>query len=258
MTFAVGAEAYDRHVGRYGIALGAALAKEAGIHDGMRVLDVGAGTGKLTRVLAGLAGEENVAAVDPSEPFVATLRADFPAVDVRLAAAENLPFADATFDAALAQLVVNFMSDPHAGIAEMRRVTRDEGVIAAAVWDYPGGMTLLRTFWEAAATLDPEGVADRDERTNMLFDEEGELAELWRSAGLRDVQDGQLSVSASYDSFDDLWEPFVQGVAPSGAYASSVGAELQEALRSDYRRRLGSPAGPFRLEASAWYAVGRK
>jgi SAM-dependent methyltransferase len=256
MTFAVAAEAYDRFVGRYGADLGLALARAAGVHPGQRVLDVGSGPGALTAVLVELAGAESVAAADPSESFLAALRERLPGVDARLAAAEELPFEDGEFDAALAQLVVNFMSDPDAGVREMRRVTRPGGAVAACVWDYPGEMTMLRAFWDAAAELEPELVAGRDERAAMPFAEEGELAELFRRVGLEDVEEGELLVSAPYESFDDLWEPFTSGVGPAGAYVASLDAARRRALRSEYERRLGSPRGSFRLGARAWYAVG--
>jgi SAM-dependent methyltransferase len=256
VTFAVPGDAYDRFIGRYSYRLCDALARAAGLGSDASVLDVGAGTGTGTRRLAELVGPERVTAVEPSEPFVEAFRARLPGVDVRLAAAEELPFEDGTFDAALAQLVVFFMADPEAGVAEMRRVTRPGGVVAASVWDSRGEMKLLRSFWDAAAAVDPEGSEPADERTAMRFLAEGELAELWRQAELGDVEEGQLVVSADYESFDELWEPFTKGVGPAGAYASSLDPARQEALRVELARRLGDPDGPFSLSARAWYAVG--
>ena len=256
MTFSVPADAYDRFVGRYSYGLTEALASTAGIGADSSVLDVGAGTGAGMRRLVELVGPAAVTAVDPSEPFVEALRARFPGVDVRLASAESLPFDDGAFDVALAQLVVNFMKDPAAGVAEMRRVTRPGGTVAGCVWDYPGQMTLLRTFWDAAAALDPEGAGAVDEGARMPFGRRGELAELWRRAGLREVEDGELVVAAAYDGFDDLWAPFTAGVGPAGAYAAALDDERREALRREYRRRLSVPDGPFELEARAWFTVG--
>jgi len=257
MTFDVEPEVYDRFMGRYGDALGRALADEAGVGRGARALDVGAGTGKLTRVLAERLGEENVAAVDPSEPFVAALRSRFPAADVSPATAEELPFPDDSFDGVFAQLVVNFMRDPERGVAEMRRVARHGGIVAGAVWDYRGRMTVLRTFWEAAAAIDERGAEARDERTRMRFGNPEEILELWQGTGL-DVRGGEIVVSASYEDFDDLWDPFLAAVGPAGDFVVSLEPEAQEALREEYRQRLGAPEGPFELEARAWYAVGTK
>jgi SAM-dependent methyltransferase len=258
LTFTVPADAYDRHVGRYGAGLGVGLVDAAGVRPGQRALDVGSGPGALTRVLVDRLGTETVAAVDPSEPFVAALEERVPGIDARIGTAENLPFPDDAFDAVLAQLVVNFMSNPEQGAREMRRTVKPGGVVAACVWDYPDGMTLLRSFWDAASELDPAGVADRDERTRMRFARRGELGELWRNTGLTDVEDGELIVAADYESFDDLWAPFAAGVAPSGAYAAALAAPAQERLRQEFRRRLGSPDGPLRLSARAWYATGHK
>src|SRR4051794_25572047 len=136
MTFLVAADSYDRFMGRYSRLLSPQLCDLAGVVAGQRVLDVGCGPGALTTELVARVGPAAVSAVDPSEPFVAAARERHPDVDVQLAAAEQLPFPDASFDASLAQLVVQFMADPAAGIAEMRRVTREGGVVAACVWDH--------------------------------------------------------------------------------------------------------------------------
>jgi SAM-dependent methyltransferase len=258
MTFNVAPEMYDRFMGRYGDALGRALSERAGVRPGMRALDVGAGTGKLTAVLTGILGEENVAAVDPSESFASALAERFPAADVRRGTAEDLPFEDGSFDAVLAQLVVNFLTDPEGGAAEMARAAKEDGVVAAAVWDYRGEMTMLRVFWEAAGAVDERGAAARDERTRMRFGEPEEIVRLWEGAGLRGVEGGEIVVSASYADFDDLWEPFLAGVGPGGDFTVTLEPEAQAALREEYRRRLGSPEGPFELQARAWYAVGTR
>jgi SAM-dependent methyltransferase len=257
VTFAVPPEAYDRFVGRYSYELSDVLARLAGITAGSSVLDVGAGTGIGTQRLVELVGSERVAAVDPSEPFVAALRERLPTVDVRHASVESLPFDDDAFDATLAQLVFNFLPEPEAAVVEMRRVTRPGGAVGACVWDVAGEMTLLRAFWDAAAAVDPGRGRTEDEAARMRFVHEGELGELWRLAGLDEVEDGNVVVSASYEDFDDLWRPFTAGVGPAGSYAVSLDDERREALRVEYRRRLSVPDGPFRLSARAWYAVGK-
>jgi ubiquinone/menaquinone biosynthesis C-methylase UbiE len=122
-TFRASADAYDRFVGRYGAQLAAALIDFAGVEPGTRALDVGCGPGALAAELAKRLGTANVAAADPSEPFVEACRARLPEVEVVVAGGEVLPFAGRTFDAALSQLVVNFMSDPETGVREMARVT---------------------------------------------------------------------------------------------------------------------------------------
>jgi len=256
-TFRASTELYGRHVGRYVPALSEALIGVAGVEPGMTLLDVGCGPGGLTRALADVVGEASVAAVDPSEPFAQACRERVPGADVRVAAAEELPFPDGVFDAALAQLVVNFMSDAEQGVGEMKRVAKGGGRVAACTWDYADGMKMLRVFWDAALEVAPDEAAQADEGTTMRYCSSDELTDLWRSVGLADVEVGELWVSADYEDFDDLWAPFPSGLAPSGAFCASLEPERQEAFRVACRRRLGDPSGPFSLRARAWYAVGR-
>jgi SAM-dependent methyltransferase len=255
-TFRAPADAYDRHVGRYSTQLASALIAFAGVERGMRAVDVGCGPGALTAALARELGAESVAAADPSEPFAQACRARLPGVDVVVAGAEALPFADGAFDVALSQLVVNFMRDAEAGVREMGRVTRPGGAVAACVWDYAGDMTLLRAFWDAAREVDPARAAAADEGIVMSWCAEGELAELWRAAGLRDVRFGPLVVSARYTGFEDLWSPFPTGVAPSGAFCASLDADRRGELHDAFRRRLGVGDGAFELTARAWAVAG--
>jgi SAM-dependent methyltransferase len=257
-TFSASAEVYDRHVGRYTAQLAAAFVVFAGIEPGMRALDVGCGPGALTAVLAGRLGAENVHAADPSESFAQACRTRVPGVEVVVASGESLPFPDGTFDITLSQLVVNFMPDAEAGVREMARVTAPGGIVASCVWDYAGEMTLLRAFWDAAAEVDPERAAGADEGVIMRWCGEGELAELWRNAGLQEGRFGELVVRAGYDDFADLWSPFPTGLAPSGAFTKSLAEERRAALRDAYHRRLGIGEGPFELSARAWAVAGKK
>jgi len=196
-------------------------------------------------------GADAVAGVDPSTPFVAAASERLPHVDIRRAAAELLPFADATFDAALAQLVVHFMEDPVAGLREMSRVTRPGGVVAACMWDLAGGgMTLLRVFWTAVREVDRAAEGER----RLAGTSEGDITQRLRRAGLEDVTDGTLTADASYQGFDDFWEPFTFEVGPAGRYLRSLGADRQASVRDACRAAL--PAGPFSLQARAWCARG--
>ena len=257
-TFRASTDAYDRHVGRYGPQLAGAMIAFAGLEPGMNALDVGCGPGTRTAALAERLGPASVSGADPSEPFVRSCRRRLPGVEVVVAPAETLPFADGDFDAVLSQLVVNFMQDAEAGVAEMARVTRAEGVVAACVWDYAGEMTLLRAFWDAAREVEPQRAAAADEGAVMPWCREGELADLWRGAGLREVRAGSLVVRASYADFDDLWAPFPTGLAPSGAFCSALDDDRRAALRDAYRRRLGVGDGPFELSARAWVVAGTR
>ncbi|MDX6502995.1 MAG: hypothetical protein QOE29_120 [Gaiellaceae bacterium] len=250
MSFAVTADAYDRFMGRFSGPLAPRFADLAGVAAGQRVLDVGCGPGALTAELVRRLGAAAVAAVDPSESFVAAVRERNPGVEVHQAPAEQLPFADDGFDVALAQLVVHFMADPVAGLREMARVTREGGVVAACVWDHGGGRGPLSLFWDAARELDPDVAGE----SHLAGAVEGQLTELFDAAGLRQIEETSIGVSVEHATFEEWWEPFTFGVGPAGVYAAS----LDEAARARLRERCRSlvAAEPFVLPAEAWAARG--
>lgn len=250
MTFHVGADAYDRFMGRYSSPLAPQLADFAGIGAGQVVLDVGCGPGALTGELVRRLGPSSVSAVDPSEPFVAAARERHPGVNVQRAAAEQLPFADRTFDAAMAQLVVHFMTDPVSGLREMGRVVRQGGVVAACVWDHGGAQGPLSLFWEAARLIDP---AVNDE-SQLAGTREGQLGELFKEAGFGDVEEGVLPVEVMHPTFDEWWEPFTLGVGPAGGLVASLDPNDRAKLREKCREML--PVPPFAITAQAWAARG--
>ena len=255
--FQAPADAYDRWIGRYAASLAEGMLRVAEVAPGQRVLDVGCGPGGLTEALAAVVGAEHVAAVEPSTSFADACRHRVPGAEVREAPAETLPFDDERFDVALSQLVVNFMTDPLRGVSEMARVTRPGGVVASCVWDYAEGMTLLRRFWDAAASVDPDGAAEQDEGRIMRHCTPGELETLWSDAGIGEIESGDLRASARFESFDSLWAPLELGVGPSGAYAMSLDADRRAALRDALRALLGDPAGEISLDARAWFVRGR-
>jgi SAM-dependent methyltransferase len=257
-TFRGPADAYERLIGRYGPSLAAELVEFAGVRPGMRALDVGAGPGALARVLAERLGPENVAAAEPSESFADGFRARLPEVEIAVAPAEELPFPDASFDAALAQLVLNFMADAQAGVGQMARVTRQGGVVAACVWDYAEGMTLLRAFWDSAREVDPERGGAADEAVTMARLDRAQLADLWHGAGLEDVRTGTLVAEATWDGFEALWEPLTTGVAPSGAFVVSLDEPARAELHDAFKRRLGVADDRFAIESVAFAVAGRR
>ncbi len=248
MSFAVAGDKYDRFMGRYSRELAPRFIEFAGVGSGMAVVDVGCGPGALTERLVERVGAKNVAAADPSEPFVAAATERARGADVRLAPAEELPWEDDSFDSALSQLVVNFMRDADRGVSEMRRVVRPGGVVAACTWSYGEDMEMLRSFWDSARRLDSGAP---DEGSTMPYRSVEELGELWTRVGLSDVNTEHLRVETSYTGFDDLWEPFTFGVGPAGAYLAKRSPEEREQLRTELFKRVGEPSGPFTRSATA-------
>jgi SAM-dependent methyltransferase len=251
MAFDVAGNAYQRFMGRFSEKLSAPFADFAGVDagSGMRVVDVGCGPGALTAVLVDRLGASAVTGADPSEPFVAAVRSRLPDVDIRLAPAESLPFADDAFDAALAQLVVHFMTDPVAGLREMGRVTKPGGVVAASVWDFVGGTAPLSVFWRAAQELDPAAPGEADRAGTHA----GALVELAGAAGLAGVRSTSLTVHVPFTSYEEWWAPYLDGVGPVGSYVASLDADHRRRVEQRCRELLPEP--PFEHAATAWVVL---
>jgi len=252
VSFSVSPDAYDRFMGRYSHALAVRMADFAGVTEGQRAIDVGCGPGALTGELVARLGAGAVVAVDPSEPFARAVRERHPGVEVAITGAEDLPFPDEAFDAALSQLVFPFMADPVAGLAEMVRVTQSGGVVAACSWDNAGGGSPLSPFWASLHEIDPD-VPDESARPGAR---EGDLAQRFGAAGLEDVEASSLHVRREHPSFEDWWEPYRLGVGPAGAHLAGLDEAAAGELRERCRRRLGD--GPFVVDAKAWAARGRR
>jgi SAM-dependent methyltransferase len=192
--------------------------------------------------------------VDPSAAYVEACRARAPGADVRVGRAEALPFADGSFDVVLAQLVVNLLEHPEAAVREMARVAQPAGIVAAAVWAHDE-MPLLRAFWDAAAAVAPDAVAAVGESGRVGYRHE-QLAALWERSGLTNVSMAELEAAVAYENFDDLWAPIEAGVGKSGELCLSLEATRRSALHTEMHRRLGAPAGSFRLTARCWCVQG--
>ena len=251
MTFEVAGEAYDRFMGRYSQPLARQLADWLEVTPGQRAVDVGCGPGALTGVLVDRLGADHVRAVDPSEAFVAACRDRLPGVDVRQGAAEALPFGDATCDVAAACLVVHFMTDPVAGVREMRRVTRPGGWVGTTVWDLKGSRAPMAPLWKAVAEVSP----GHDDESDFQGGSRDSLVGICEAAGLRDVEAVELAVTITHPTFEEWWEPYLHGVGPSGDAIAALGLDARAHLEEVLRRTLGD--GPFDITAVAYAARGR-
>jgi SAM-dependent methyltransferase len=246
VSFVVSPEAYGRYMGRYAEPLAEVFGAFAGVAAGSKVLDVGCGPGALTAYARSRGAE--VSAIDPSPPFVDAIRARFPGLDVRSGTAEELPYEAGSFDAALAQLVVHFMTDPVVGIRQMARVVRPGGVVAACVWDGPTGA--LAPFWDAVHVIDP----DAQDEALLSGANRGHLTELFEAAGLRDVAEDAIAIDVVHPAFEEWWEPYTFGVGPAGDYVQRLDEAARSRLKTVARERLGD--GPFTVTATAWAARG--
>jgi SAM-dependent methyltransferase len=254
------AEAYESFMGRWSRQLATLLIQFARIPDDGRVLDVGSGTGQLAFEIARLKPAARITGIDPSKEYVsyANSRNRSPdRVSFEIGDAQTLRFPPASFTACSSLLVFNFIPDPAKALQELKRITQPGGTISAAVWDYGGGMEMLRAFWDAAVELDPSA-AKRDEK-NMPLCHQGQLGHLWKEGGLDPVDEQPLDFSMRYASFNDYWAPFLLGQGPAGVYVRSLSPERVQALREAVKKRLSvaSETRSLTLPARAWAARGQ-
>ena len=250
--------AYEPYVGRWSRPVAREFLAWLAVPSGGRWLDVGCGTGALSETILSVASPDEISGIDPSPEFIAFARdrVKDPRVRFDIGDAQALRADSATFDAAVAGLVLNFVPEPGKAVAEMARVTRPGGTVAAYVWDYAEGMQMMRHFWDAAGALDPEA-RELDEGRRFPLCKPEPLADLFCSTGLEDVEVRAIEVPTVFRDFDDYWSPFLGGKAPAPAYAMSVSQERRAELRDRIRANLPTNAeGEHHLTARAWAARG--
>lgn len=252
--------AYEPYVGRWSRLVARDFVEWLAIPPSARWLDVGCGTGALTETIVRHANPLYVDGIDPSEGYLSLAREQVrdPRVRFNIGDARQLSAESARYDAVVSALVLNFIPDLPAGMAEMARVAHPGGVIAGYVWDYAGKMELMRTFWDAAVALKPEDL-ERDEGRRFPVCNPGPLKDVFESAGLKDVEVRPIDVSTRFRDFDDYWTPFLGGQFPAPDYAMSLDEEARAALRDRIRAHLPIAAdGSIPLIARAWAVRGTR
>ena len=253
-------DGYELTMGRWSKRLAVSFLDFAGTRDGERVLDVGCGTGHLSRAVVARSKPSEVRAIDLADAYIdhAKGRNDDPRIVFEVGDACAMTFGDRAFDRALSLLVLHFVPDGAKAISEMRRVVKPGGVVAAAVWDVRGGFVANRIFFDTAAVLDPRAAELRKRNYTRPMTGPGELARAWRDAGLHDVVETVLRTRMEFTSFDDYWAPYDGREGPAAEYVASLGkaerAKLVDAVRAAYLD--GDPDGPRSYAALAWAVKG--
>ena len=252
------AAAYDRFMGRWSRLLARSFVAFCDVRHGDEILDAGCGTGALSFALCESTQVARVTGVDPSQAYVnhARTRAEDPRLRFDVGDATRLTFPEASFDKTLSALALNFIPEPHRAVREMIRVTRPGRVVAATVWDYGGGMRMLRVFWDEVVARD--ATARPLDEARLPLCTRGALARLWSDEGLLDVRETELTVALAFAGFHDYWDPFLLKQGPAGAYVAGLSTEARDAFERSLRRRLlrGRPDQPFEMSCRAWAVKG--
>jgi SAM-dependent methyltransferase len=246
--------AYESYIGRWSRLVARQFLPWLQIGPGQRWLDVGCGTGILTREIVEQAAPGEVVATDSSDGFLAyaAIHTAGSRVHFDVGDARSLPFEARGFDVVVSGLVLNFVADPLQGLAEMTRVSRQGGTVAAYVWDYAGAMQMLRCFWDAAVALDPAAL-NLDEGRRFPMCQPEALRQLFEAAGLTGLQTRAIDVPTAFRDFDDYWSPFLGGQGPAPSYVASLGQTRRDRLRERIRAALPvAPDGSLHLTARAW------
>jgi SAM-dependent methyltransferase len=246
---------YEQYVGRWSRRLAPTFLSWLSVPAGRSWLDVGCGTGALCAAIVDRCSPSSVAGVEPSAGFLKTAKENLAdRVALHEGTATAIPLGDVSVDVVVSGLVLNFVPDHRAALLEMARVTRNEGTIAAYVWDYAGGMELMRFFWDAAIELDP-GAAKLDEGARFPLCRPEALEKLFASADLEEVEVKPIDIPTPFANFDDYWQPFLGGQGPAPAYAMSLDEMGRVRLRDRIRERMPTAAnGSISLTARAWAA----
>ncbi len=254
--------AYELWMGRWSTRLAPALVAFADLPSGSRLLDVGSGTGALSRAL--LEGDAGafVVGIEPAEAFVARCRETISGPRLRFETGDALalPFPDHSFDATLSLLILQELSDAPLALSEMRRVTRPGGPVAASQWDFANGMPMLALFWDAVLEVAPGQAARQAAARCMVVDypDDAALRRLWRQTGLVEVETARHQIDMTFASFEDYWRPFLSNVSAASSFAGTLGDDQRSELEHRLRRKTAgaAPDGPFTLKAHAWAVRG--
>jgi ubiquinone/menaquinone biosynthesis C-methylase UbiE len=258
VTFDDGA-AYERFMGRWSRAIGEKFLAWVAPPANARWLDVGCGTGAFTQLVLQHCSPQSIVGVDPSAAQIEHARKQSAAkkADFRVADAMALPFPDGGFDVVASALVINFIPDPAKALCEMRRVVRQDGTVAAYLWDR-SATSEFAPYAPMARALHAIGAEVLRSPVVAESTPEGLKAAL-DAAGFSDIVITKIEASQSYRDFDDYWQAQTPPFAPPGKSVAALTDDGRIKLREILRAALpAAPDGTITYSARAVAFKARK
>ena len=249
---------YELYVGRWSRIVARKFLAWLSVSAGRSWADVGCGTGVLVESILAHCVPSAVIGIDQSEGFISEARRQITDARARfdVGDAKDLPMDKATCDVTVSGLVLNFVADHSAMAREMVRVTKPGGKVATYVWDYAGGMEMMRHFWDAAIAVTPQD-ARLDQGNRFPICQPDPLKALFQDLGLKEIVVRPIDIPTVFQNFEDYWSPFLrkQGSAPT--YLASVNEETQGRIRELLQARLvPREDGVIALRARVWAVQG--
>lgn len=231
-------DSYEYFMGRWSSLMAPEFLKWLNVSSNKNWLDVGCGTGALSEAIAQNCKPKNLTCIDPSENFIEKIKQRISmTAEFRVGSVENLPFENESFETIVSGLALNFFQNLKRALSELKRVSKQNGVIAAYVWDYSDRMDFLRFFWNAAYQIDPKS-RELDEGLRFPICNSENLIKAFKNANLKDVESSVLDIETNFKNFDDYWNPFLGGQGPAPGYLASLDSELQIVLKHNLKKRL--------------------
>ena len=250
------ADAYERYMGRWGQKVAPLFLQWLDAPTNKSWIDIGCGTGGLTELIAGTCKASSIIGVDTSEGFLEIARDRVKNAEFRVGSADNLNIPSDTIDYAVSGLVLNFLPDAHAALAEMTRVVRPGGSVALYVWDYAGHMQIMRYFFDTAILFDARS-SEFDDGIKAPICRPLALKEAFASTGLINISVNALDITTPFDNFDDYWSPFLGGVGSAPKYCASLEKSIRKKIKAAIKEKLPTgPEGEILLAARAWAISG--
>jgi SAM-dependent methyltransferase len=250
--------AYERFMGRWSNLIAQNFLKWLAVGTACSWLDVGCGTGSLTKIILETQQPKGITAIDSSSEFISHAQRLItnPLVHLKVGLAQSLELESNSIDAVVSGLVLNFVPQPDAAISEMLRVAKPGGKIGVFLWDYAKGLQMLRYFWDAAVELDNKA-KEFDEGIMFPLCQEGQLEFLLRKVGLKQVEAAPIEVETVFQNFDDYWQPFLSNVGPASRYTTALDQKDRQKLEDKLRISLPiDKNGSISIVARAWAAKG--